>query len=132
MNNPYTSDTLHHFVGHAHPTDHQRNFNVLKKVLSARRVWHPPHENNHGTVSMTFNWDCSLISEKRIVPTVTCYAEKWSQESEHGDKWIRSTKRGKIGPLMKGAFYESTTPTKSFSRLQIESRTGSSQGGNRP
>ena len=75
MDNPYTSDTLHHFVGYAHPTDHQKNFDVLTKILSAGWVSHPPHENNHGTVSYAMNWEGSLLTENLIIPTVTCFAE---------------------------------------------------------
>lgn len=75
MDNQYTSDTLHHFVGHAHPTDHQRNFDILTKILSAGWVSHPPHENNHGTVSYCINLEGSLLTEDLILPTVTCYAE---------------------------------------------------------
>ena len=75
MDNHYTSDTLHHFVGYAHPTDHEKNFDILTNILSTGWVSHWPHDNNHGTVSITFNWDHSLITEKLIVPTVTCFAD---------------------------------------------------------
>jgi len=75
MDIQYTSDHLFHFVGHAVPGDHQKNFDTLKKVLSAGCVSHPPHENNHGTVGYKIDWDCSLSTEELIIPYVTCFAD---------------------------------------------------------
>jgi len=75
MHSPYTSNTFFHFVGHKHPNDHEANFEVLLKVLRIGCVSHPPHEESWGKVSHRICWESSLLEEKLIVPTVTCYAD---------------------------------------------------------
>lgn len=75
MHSPYTSKELFHFVGHNDPNDHERNFEVLKKILSAGCVSYDPPNNDWGDVSCKVDWDKSLINEDLIVPTVTCYAD---------------------------------------------------------
>lgn len=75
MQTQYTSKDLYHFVGHSNPNDNERNFEVLKVILSAGCISHPPHENNWGEVSHTVCLDKSLINEELIIPTVTCYAD---------------------------------------------------------
>lgn len=75
MHTPYTSKELFHFVGHNHPLDDVSNFRILKKILSDACVSHPPFDSDWGAVSYTVNWEESLLSEKLVVPTVTCYAD---------------------------------------------------------
>lgn len=74
-NTPYTSNNLFHFVGHLNADDHSANYDVLLKVLNDECISHPPHENGWGTVSYTINWQRSLLDEKLIIPTVTCFAD---------------------------------------------------------
>src|SRR5258708_6962023 len=73
--NRYTSDELFHFVGRAHPNDHEANYETLLKVLRGGHISHPPHDPNWGKTRQEFNWDKGLITEELIVPTVTCYCD---------------------------------------------------------
>lgn len=75
MRQAYTSDELFHFVGYSSPHENEINYEVLSKVLGSGCVSHIPHEDNWGAVSYTIDWGTSLLSEKLIVPTVTCYAD---------------------------------------------------------
>ena len=71
----YISSELFHFFGHAAPLDHDRNYSLLKRVLSLGCISHPPHEVGHGKVSYTFDVTKRLAREEMIVPTVTCYCD---------------------------------------------------------
>jgi Putative abortive phage resistance protein AbiGi, antitoxin len=75
MDTPYTSDQLFHFVGYNKPNDDAENFNTLCKVLSDCCVSHKPHGNLPGTIRYTIDIEKSLLNEKLIVPTVTCFAD---------------------------------------------------------
>lgn len=75
MKTRYVSDELFHFVGHKHPTNDELNYGILKKVLKNRCVSHSPHENGWGSVSHIVDLEESLLSEKLIIPTITCYAD---------------------------------------------------------
>lgn len=75
MHQPYTSDTLVHFVGWGRPADHAANFDTLSKVLASRRVSHPPHTDDGDRTAYTVDTSQPLRSEKLLVPTVTCFAD---------------------------------------------------------
>jgi hypothetical protein len=70
----YFSDELFHFVGHAHPEDHERNYSVLKLILQKGRISHPPHTDDWGTTSVSVTWENMLVSGM-IVPTVLCLCD---------------------------------------------------------
>jgi hypothetical protein len=71
----FISDVLFHFVGRAHPSDHERNYDVLKIILSQGCVSHPPHDDTWGATSYKIDLSRPLVSEKMLVPTVTCYCD---------------------------------------------------------
>lgn len=71
----FISDELFHFVGRGHPEDHERNYLVLRAVLSSGCISHPPHNNDWGATSFQINLSKSLVSEGLLVPTVTCYCD---------------------------------------------------------
>lgn len=86
VNNEYTSNAgLFHFVGHSSPNDEEKNFEILKIILSSGCISHPPHDGCWGKTSykITYTQDSdesfiledSLINEKLIVPNITCYAD---------------------------------------------------------
>ena len=71
----YISPELFHFVGSASPLDHERNYSILKQVLAAECVSHPPHEQGWGKISYTLDLEKRLAHEELLVPTVTCYCD---------------------------------------------------------
>ena len=71
----YISPELFHFVGSAAPLDHERNYAVLKLVLAAGCVSHPPHEQGWGKISYSLDLEKRLAREEMLVPTVTCYCD---------------------------------------------------------
>lgn len=71
----FISDELFHFVGRGQPQDDERNYLVLKAVLSSGCISHPPHNNDWGATSFQINLSSSLMSEDLLVPTVTCYCD---------------------------------------------------------
>lgn len=75
MDPKYISDELFHFFGRPTPTDHERNYQVLKAVLASGCISHPPHEVGHGKVSYQLDMDRRLAREEMLVPTVTCYCD---------------------------------------------------------
>lgn len=80
MDGRYASKEFFHFVGHSSPSDDEKNYQTLVKVLENSCVSHPPHPKNAteatwGKVSHETVWDHRLETEKLIVPTVTCFAD---------------------------------------------------------
>lgn len=75
MRPEYISPELFHFLGRPSPTDHERNYSVLKTVLETGCISHPPHEVGYGTVSYTLDLEKRLALEEMLVPTVTCYCD---------------------------------------------------------
>lgn len=79
MSNPsgYTSEILYHFVGRTNPLDHEQNYSILHKVLTAGCVSYPPHSDTNGVGELGFilDLDKSFFTQDLIVPTVTCYCE---------------------------------------------------------
>jgi len=71
----YLSPELFHFVGSKSPLEHERNYSVLKTILSSGCVSHPPHETGWGKVSYALDLDKRLAREELLVPTVTCYCD---------------------------------------------------------
>lgn len=71
----FISDTLFHFVGRGRPTDHEANYDVLKKILSRGCVSHSPHTDDWGATSYKIDLSRPLVSEGMVVPTVTCYCD---------------------------------------------------------
>lgn len=71
----FISDVLFHFVGQRCPSDHEGNYEVLKKILSRGCVSHPPHNDDWGATTYEIDLSCTLVSEKMFVPTVTCYCD---------------------------------------------------------
>lgn len=71
----YVSRELFHFVGNKHPDNDETNFDILRKILTAKVVSHPPHERNWGTHAFEYDYDGSLTNETFISPTITCYAD---------------------------------------------------------
>jgi len=70
----YFSDELFHFVGHADPNDHERNYSTLKLILQSGCISHPPHSNDWGTTSIAFSSEEAPVSGM-IVPTVVCFCD---------------------------------------------------------
>jgi hypothetical protein len=66
----FISDVLFHFVGRAHPSDHEHNYDVLTRILNQGCVSHPPHDDTWGATSYKTD-----LSEEMLVPTVTCYCD---------------------------------------------------------
>lgn len=84
----YISPELFHFVGSSAPLDHERNYTVLKAVLSCGCVSHPPHEVGWGKISYKLDFDKRLAHEELLVPTVTCYCDiPLEQLSPHIEKY---------------------------------------------
>lgn len=84
----YISSELFHFVGSSAPSDHERNYSVLKAVLSSGCVSHPPHEVGWGKISYTLDLAKRLAHEELLVPTVTCYCDiPFEQLSPHIAKY---------------------------------------------
>ena len=75
MRPQYLSPELFHFVGSSSPLDHERNYAVLKLVLSSGCVSHPPYEKGWGTVAYTLDLKKRLALEEMLIPTVTCYCD---------------------------------------------------------
>lgn len=75
MHSPYTANTFAHFVGRAHPHDHDANFETLGKVLTSRCVSYGPPVAGGSKTSYTIDPKKPLHTEELIVPTVTCYAD---------------------------------------------------------
>ena len=88
MRPTYISPELFHFVGSAAPTEHARNYSVLKLVLSSGCVSHPPHEVGWGKISYTLDLEKRLAREELLVPTVTCYCDiPFEQLAPHTSKY---------------------------------------------
>lgn len=84
----YISPELFHFVGSAAPLDHERNYSLLKLVLSTGCVSHPPHEKGWGKVSYALDLEKRLACEEMLVPTVTCYCDiPYDQITPHIGKY---------------------------------------------
>ena len=75
MRPEYISSELFHFLGRSSPTDHDRNYSILKTVLETGCISHPPHEVGWGKVSYTLDLEKRLALEEMLVPTVTCYCD---------------------------------------------------------
>lgn len=75
MNPQYISKELFHFFGRSAPNDHERNYQLLKDVLSTGCISHPPHEVGWGTISYTLDLSKRIAHEEMLVPTVTCYCD---------------------------------------------------------
>ena len=71
----FLSHELFHFVGHANPNDHERNFSLLRLVLESGCISHPPHTQDWGAVSYTIDLTKRLHFEELLVPTVTCFCD---------------------------------------------------------
>lgn len=71
----YTSDNLAHFVGLAHPLNHEANYGTLLKILRSGWVTHPPHDAGWGLTQFRRDLTQSLANERLIDPNVTCYAD---------------------------------------------------------
>ena len=75
MHQPYTTNTLTHFVGRADPLDHEGNYGKLSLLLSSSRVSHWPHTDEGERTGYTIDLSKSLHIGQLIVPTVTCFAD---------------------------------------------------------
>lgn len=75
MRPEYISPELFHFLGRPSPTDHERNYSVLKTVLETGCISHPPYEVGWGTHSYMLDLEKRLALEEMLVPTVTCYCD---------------------------------------------------------
>jgi Putative abortive phage resistance protein AbiGi, antitoxin len=71
----FISDELFHFVGHAHPLEHDANYATLKLVLGRGCISHPPHNDDWGTVANRVDLSKSLFTEEMLIPTVTCFCD---------------------------------------------------------
>lgn len=84
----YISPELFHFFGSSAPHDNERNYALLKTVLSVGCVSHPPHDVGWGTVSYSLDLSKSLAREEMLVPTVTCYCDiPYEQLGPHMSKY---------------------------------------------
>lgn len=75
MSPEYISSELFHFVGRSAPSDHERNFALLKTILQSGCISHPPHELGQGSVGYRLDLSKSLARGELLVPTVTCYCD---------------------------------------------------------
>lgn len=71
----YISSELFHFLGRPSPTDHERNYTLLKTILASGCISHPPHEVGWSKISYTLDLSKRLAREEMLVPTVTCYCD---------------------------------------------------------
>lgn len=75
MQPKYISPELFHFFGSPAPLDHERNYALLKKVLSTGCISHPPHEVGWGTIGYSLDFSKTLAREDMLIPHVTCYCD---------------------------------------------------------
>lgn len=75
MQPKYISPELFHFFGSPAPLDHERNYALLKTVLSTGCISHPPHEVGWGTIGYSLDISGSLAREDMLIPSVTCYCD---------------------------------------------------------
>jgi Putative abortive phage resistance protein AbiGi, antitoxin len=92
MYQPYTADTLVHFVGRARPSDDEDNFRLLKLILNAGQVSYAPHTPDQNRAGYEVNLLKSLRTGDLLVPTVTCFAD-----IPHSSLGIHTTKYGRFG-----------------------------------
>lgn len=77
----YFSDELFHFVGLRDPQNDERNYSILKKILSEGCITHPGPDAltnaGWGVTSVAVDWSKTLVStsQELIVPTVICLAD---------------------------------------------------------
>ncbi len=71
----FLSRALFHFVGHANPDDHEKNYSLLRLILESGCVSHPPHAGDWGAVSYAVDLTKRLHFEELLVPTITCYCD---------------------------------------------------------
>jgi hypothetical protein len=71
----YISNELFHFVGRKAPTDHERNFEVLLKILRSKCISSKPPEVGWGTTSVTLTRGAKLEDEELAVSNITCYCD---------------------------------------------------------
>jgi len=69
------SNELFHFVGQAHPTNEEKNFTILVKVLNDGWISHPPHKREWGATSLTLDLDKSLLTGQMVVPEMVCFCD---------------------------------------------------------
>jgi hypothetical protein len=99
MDAAYTSQLLHHFVGFRAPSDHEKNWATLAKVLKSGCVSHPPHSRGHGETGYTVDLSRSLHDERLLVPKITCYAD-----IPHASLSVNVNKYGRFGLAFDRAF----------------------------
>jgi hypothetical protein len=88
MRPQYISHELFHFLGRPAPEEHDRNFAVLKTVLSSGCISHPPHEAGWGNISYSLDLSKRLAREEMLIPTVTCYCDiPYEQLASHTTKY---------------------------------------------
>lgn len=75
MRPQYISPELFHFFGSSAPQDHERNYALLKTVLSTGCISHPPHEVGWGTIGYSLDLSKTLAREDMLIPSVTCYCD---------------------------------------------------------
>lgn len=71
----YVSNELFHLVGRKEPFNHQKNAQILEKILQDGSISHPPHKKGWGNEGYTCDLNKSLLTEELIVPFVTCFCD---------------------------------------------------------
>lgn len=88
MRPQYISAELFHFFGRSAPLDHERNYKLLRTVLTSGCISHPPHDLGWGTVAYSLDISKRLAREEMFVPTVTCYCDiPYEQLGPHISKY---------------------------------------------
>jgi hypothetical protein len=71
----FLSDEFFHLVGWRHPTDDERNLNILKSILQEECVKYPGCVPGQSATSITVFPNRRLSSGEMVVPTCTCYCD---------------------------------------------------------
>lgn len=123
LQHDYTSNELFHFVGRSQPTDHETNYEILRKILRSNCVSHPPHDGSWGSIGYIIEWDRRLEDDDLIVPTVVCFADiPW------GALGIHVAKYGKFGvSFSRSLLVEHAARPVTY--VPMWSRDGGSRGG---
>ena len=72
---PTSSNELFHLVGRLSPTNDEKNYGVLVKILRDGFVTHPPHVPEWGPIRLTLDLSKSLRSGAMLVPEIVCLCD---------------------------------------------------------
>lgn len=88
----YVSDELHHFAGRAFKDDPTRQYEVLKEILSSKKLLRQVGFRNGDEVRITINHSEDLLSEKLVETGMVCFCDIPKEQLS-----IHVSKYGKFG-----------------------------------